>query len=89
ASPPPSPAIYPPPYKIPSLQPPTTPPISRIQPSQNRLKLDDDRKIRHIRPDLSVRALDWTVKNPVPTFASVFGTGKTPKLDIKLPEFKL
>ena len=37
----------------------------------------------------SLKGFDWTVQNPVPTFESVFGTGKTPDLKIKLPEIKI
>ncbi len=81
---------YSPPYRMPPISPPTTPPITTLRPPQSRLKLDDDRKLRAVRPGLSLKGFDWTVKNPVPTFASVFGTGgKTPNLRIKLPEIKL
>jgi len=74
---------------MPPISPPATPPITTLRPPQSRLKLDDDRKIRAIRLDLSLKGFDWTVTNPVPTFESVFGKGQTPTFKIKLPEFKL
>ncbi|OQC69741.1 MAG: hypothetical protein BWX50_00917 [Euryarchaeota archaeon ADurb.Bin009] len=58
-------------------------------PSPRRYKFDE-RKIRGIRPDLTLKGFDWTVTNPVPTFESVFGTAKTmSNFKIKLPEFKV
>ncbi|MCK9521344.1 MAG: hypothetical protein M0R74_20315, partial [Dehalococcoidia bacterium] len=58
-------------------------------PQQKRIRFEDDRKLRAIRPDLSLTGFDWTVTNPVPTWESVFGTTKTPNLAITMPEFKL
>ena len=64
---------------------PTTPVFA--PPSPRRYKFDE-RKIRGIRPDLSLTGFDWTVTNPVPTWESVFGTTKAPNLTITIPEFK-
>jgi len=74
----------------PTLKKAQYPTTAEYRPPKTSRKYDaDDRKIRAIRLDLSLKGFDWTVANPVPTWESVFGTTKTPNITITLPEFKL
>jgi len=89
-SPPSSPPYSPP--SSPPYSPPYIPPSPPYIPQQKRIRFKDERKLKAIRPDLTLKGFDWTVTNPVPTWESVFGTTKTPKtpnITITLPEFKL
>lgn len=78
------PPVKPPVYPITSL-PGTVPPGSAIRP------LRDTRKLKQIRPAQALKGFAWTVKNPVPTIESVFGTigVKSSDFSIKLPKVRL
>jgi len=65
---------------------PASPPTISFTAPRSRFKLKDERKTRGLRLNLSLRGYDWTVKNPVPTFESVFGV-EAPSMNIKLPRF--
>lgn len=56
-------------------------------PTQKRLKLDFSEP-RGLRLNLSLKGYDWTVRNPVPTFESVFGSSFAVK-PLRMPKFRL